>query len=70
MGPTTFPTVQMLSDGMRVQLGFYLDPTVGHEMIQVGLVANLQKVVKWLDYGILGKEAGCVLACLWLISFP
>src|SRR5216683_6293920 len=33
-GPTISPTVQMLSDGMRVRLGLYLDPTVGHKMLQ------------------------------------
>jgi hypothetical protein len=31
---TTIPrTVQMLSDGMRVQLDFYLDPTAGHKIL-------------------------------------
>jgi ABC-type polysaccharide/polyol phosphate transport system ATPase subunit len=31
---TTIPrTVQMLSDGMKVQLDFYLVPTVGHKIL-------------------------------------
>jgi len=34
MGPTIFRTVRMLSDEMRVQLGFYLGHTAGHKVLQ------------------------------------
>jgi len=34
MDPTIVRTVQMLLDGMRVQLGFYLGRTAGHKMLQ------------------------------------
>jgi hypothetical protein len=44
MGTTIFQTVQMLLEGTRVRLDFYLGPTVGRE-ISVQKVCKIDKML-------------------------